>query len=545
MDSRPRRPLLEALAIVALVLLVHRLVSLGESFLIGSFDDDGVYAVLGKALAEGHGYHSLHLVGSPVQVKYPPGWPAVLALLWLVTGGAPGVLRAVQWLNPLAIAATAGLLWHLARGNRPTEWGLPLLLIVTPVLLHPVIQYTAIPLVEPWFMLGWAGALVLWERSAALDPRPRTAVLAATGLVIAAAVLFRTQAIVLLPAFALALLVRKPGWKPALLALAAAVLPLAAWRLYHSALMARGPLPDLPDEGSYVSWFPVGDPGAWEALLRSVGTNLQFYTMFTGGLLATPGGIPGTAAVGLTLGGMVVAGCWLVRREPLLSVAVLSSLLLVLVWPYSQDRLLLSSLPFGGLLLLRALEPVSGRLPVRSRRWVNVAAVVAVTVIAFRQADIHRDVVTAAAESRRPRMYTSGYQILENSRFIALRGRWILEHTRRADRIMIDRPAAVYLYTGRQAVPPSPSESRLASSVFSEPGRYLARRILHDSLSVIILAFPKPGIQRDIVTIIAYCPGVITWGGVEPGDSPFLYRVRRDEICLAPIAAQPAEPPAP
>jgi hypothetical protein len=539
---RTHRYLAEALAVAGLVLFVHRLASLGEGYLIGSFDDDGVYAVLGKALAEGKGYHSLHLVGSPVQVKYPPGWPAVLAVLWGLTSTAEGVLRAVQWLNPLAVAATAALLWWLARGIRLVEWGPALLLIVTPLLLHPVVQYTAIPLVEPWFMLGWAAALVLWQRSSGLDDRPCAWTLAAVGLVIASTVLFRSQAVVLVPAFVIALLLRRPGWKPAAVAMAAMLVPLLLWRAYHAGLVVAGPVADLPDETSYASWFALGAPGAWDRLAGSIGYNVRFYTMYTGGLLATPGGLPGILVVAALLLGIVAAAGWRWRREPLLALSVILGLGLVMLWPWSQDRLLLSSLPFGGLLVLTALSARLERLPARVRRWMNVAALTGVALVAVRQADIHRDVLTAAAEYRRPRMYTAGYQILENSRFIAQRGRWILAHTGRSEHVMIDRQAAVFLYTGRQAVPPNPSESRLAPSVFEAPGRYLASRILRDSVALIILALPKPGIQRDIVTILAHCPGVLTWAGVEPGDSPFMYRVRRDEACLTPIASQPVRP---
>ena len=504
------------MVMAGLVLLVHRLVSLGEGYLIGSFDDDGVYAVLGKAIAEGKGYHSLHLVGNPVQVKYPPGWPAVLALLWRITGSADGLLRAVQWLNPLAVAVTAGLLWSRARRARQVEWGLGVLLILVPLLLHPVIQYTAIPLVEPWFMLGWAGALVLWARSADLEGRRRALGLAATALVIAVTVLFRSQAIVLVPAFGVALLLRRPGWKQSLVAIAVMLLPLVLWRAYHRGLIARGPLADLPDEGAYASWFAWDEAGGWGALAQSVGYNLRFYTMFTGGLLGTPGGIAGSAVVAVALLGMTLAAFWLVRREPFLALSVLGSLVLVMLWPWSQDRLLLSSLPFGGLLLLTALAPSLARLSARARRWVSVGALIGVSLVVFRQADIHRDVLTAAAEYRRPRMYTAGYQILENSRFIAQRGRWILTHSRRGEHVMIDRQAAVYLYTGRQTVPPSPSESRLAPSVFEAPGRYLASRILRDSVALIILALPRPGIQRDIVTILASAPGRSPGPGLNP-----------------------------
>src|SRR3954470_24300485 len=49
---------------------------------VGVIDDDAVYSVTAKALAEGRGYRLINLPGAPPQTKYPILWPAVLSLLW-------------------------------------------------------------------------------------------------------------------------------------------------------------------------------------------------------------------------------------------------------------------------------------------------------------------------------------------------------------------------------------------------------------------------------------------------------------------------------
>src|SRR5262245_12078008 len=59
----------------------------------GAYHDDGVYVITAKSLAEGHGYRLLHLPGQPRQTKYPPLFPAVLALFWRLYPDYPANLR--------------------------------------------------------------------------------------------------------------------------------------------------------------------------------------------------------------------------------------------------------------------------------------------------------------------------------------------------------------------------------------------------------------------------------------------------------------------
>jgi len=61
---------------------------------------------------------------------------------------------------------------------------------------------------------------------------------------------------------------------------------------------------------------------------------------------------------------------------------------------------------------------------------------------------------------------------------------------------MADAPAAVYLYTGRKTAAAAPAEPAFAPSVFQVPGRYLATRILADSLTVIVLGSRGVGSRR-------------------------------------------------
>ena len=49
--------------------------------------DSAQYLSLGRALAEGVGYRDTHLPTTPIHLHYPPGFPLLLAGVWLVFGG--------------------------------------------------------------------------------------------------------------------------------------------------------------------------------------------------------------------------------------------------------------------------------------------------------------------------------------------------------------------------------------------------------------------------------------------------------------------------
>jgi hypothetical protein len=62
--------------------------------------------------------------------------------------------------------------------------------------------------------------------------------------------------------------------------------------------------------------------------------------------------------------------------------------------------------------------------------------------------------------------------------------------------------------------------------VFGVPGRYLAERILADSVTVVVSA---PALEQDVLTIARSCPRVLAR---DPSALAVYFRVTRDETCL-------------
>jgi hypothetical protein len=533
---RAPSPALEAALVAAVVAAVHLVASLSPAFFVGALSDDGVYTVLGRALAEGHGWHSMHLIGAPVQVKYPPGFPALLSALWLLAGSLRGLQRIIGVLHPCVIGVSAGMLWWLGRARLGVPRSLLALGVCLPLLLESSIEYYSIILSEPWLILGWAGTLLLWSVVERSEPGTgRLTALSLTGGLIALTTLFRNQAVVLIPAFGVALFAGRYTGRERLAALAACLGPLLAWQWYLHGLISRGPVSSLPDEGPYVDWIATGGSGLLRAAVTVIASNATSY------LNQFAPYVTGVRWLGLTLvallfTGLIFGTVAVIRRQPLLSLSALGGAALVLVWPFAQDRLLLPVLPFLGLASGAAIAPRLSAWPPRRGVLLVVASVAALTLMMIRQVEVRREAISAVVERRAPRIFTPGFVLLLNSRFIVHASAWIRAHTGSTDHVMVDNNAGIYLYSGRPTVPASPSESRLRPSVFARPGHYLASRILSDSVQWILIGVPNPGILRDIDTVAARCPSVLSWAGNSQNDARHLYRVVPDTACLGLLA---------
>ncbi|HEY6207502.1 MAG TPA: hypothetical protein VIW28_00455 [Gemmatimonadales bacterium] len=527
-----RRVLAEAVVAGLVVGAVHLLFRLSSTFLVGALNDDGVYVTLGKAIAEGAGYRSIHLVGAPVQVKYPPGFPLLLAIPWTLAGSLSAVRATIAVLNLAATAAAAGLIWWVGRVRlRVAPWPLAVCAAST-FLLEGTIQYFNIPLSEPYLVLGWAAALVIGYPlfdAGPLDAR-RVGRAVALGLVLAATTLFRSAGIALLPAVLLALALHR-RWRETALCAAALLLPLIAWDTVHAAWIARGPVSSSPEELSYVRWLGVNGPMALLSYpAKTIAANgVEYVPKLASYLFSSQ--VVGVGIVGIAIlaAGLACVRLW--RSHTDLVLTVIAACALTLLWPFAQGRLLLPLLPFLGLLVATTVDAGVRHSPARVN-WILPAVLgLAALAMASRQVQLR----AAAERALRtgvlppPQDLSPTLTLAVRSRFIDQVVRWVRANTTPDDRVMVDAPPAVYLYTGRRTVVAQPTESRLTPSVFSVPGRYLAERILADSVTLVVWAPPAPGLQSDILTIQDRCPGVLER---KPSDFPAYFRVVRDERCL-------------
>jgi len=478
-----------------------------RDFTVGTFQDDAQYAVLAKSIREQHTYRNLNFPGRPPELKFAPGWPAVLALAWKPGASGAVNLERLRWVNlvltgPLAgVVAVAGM----------EVFGLPAALsavVAVASVAAPAEQtWWTIPMSEPLCLALLALGLVLAVRG-------RTGGAAAA---LAAAVYVRSIA----APFLLALVIvewGRRGWKGALRpALIGAVL-LAPW-IVHVAGQRHAVPPVLAGAGygSYAAFYGQGlvaDPGTMLFTVPVV--NAPMIAQALGQALLGWHWAPAAVelVLGLTIVGLVgMAG----RTRPAFALGLGLYVLTVLLWPFPQeDRFVGSVWP---LLLLAAVAAL--RWP--RVRWA-VAGVAALTaILGFAQAK--------GIERHRQRS-ASTLALLDSLRPLLPPGKLVAT----------SNPPLVYLQLGN----PTVVSWRERSYRWYREGYWSTAWGLGDDLWAIIRAYhpdyliiERRGAEGRYAagSLIRQCPGVLAqvWGTAA---GEFLFAVHGGIAC-APVTVKP------
>ncbi len=132
----------------------------------GMLLDDAVYVAQGKAVAQGN-YRMLSLPGEPAQIKYPPLYPLLLSVVWMLAPSYPENLPAlalVSWLLlPVALGAVYWVLRDMVGGA--VACGVCCVVALTPCVVFGAVNtlselaYVAV-LMAGLKVLGMAGETV-------------------------------------------------------------------------------------------------------------------------------------------------------------------------------------------------------------------------------------------------------------------------------------------------------------------------------------------------------------------------------------------------
>jgi len=199
---------------------------------LGVWHDDAVYWVSAKSLADGGGYRILNLAGAPAQTKYPPLYPLLLSLVWRIAPAFPGnapLLMLVQW-SMLPLLVVLLWLWFRQIGFADSiAAGLTAVVGLCPM----TTMFATTCLSEIPFVSAVLATLLVLGSSSRLTAK--RAMLA--GICAAAAVLMRTNGIVLAAAVPIAMLLpwRRSRFRAALAFLAPVLVAFAGWQLWCDA----------------------------------------------------------------------------------------------------------------------------------------------------------------------------------------------------------------------------------------------------------------------------------------------------------------------
>src|ERR1019366_9667586 len=91
----------------------------------GILQDDGVYLIDGKALAQGDGFRILSLPAQPYDTRYPPLYPLYLSLAWRAVPSYPANLAVAVMLSWMCLPVVLLLGYRMCVGQRfsvPITW---------------------------------------------------------------------------------------------------------------------------------------------------------------------------------------------------------------------------------------------------------------------------------------------------------------------------------------------------------------------------------------------------------------------------------------
>lgn len=427
-------------------------------YMVGSFQDDGTYVILGRALATGAGYRYLHLPGLPAATHFPPGYPAYLALLWRFAPHFPGNVLTFEHGNDLLLGLAAVLGFFLARSARlSTPWACAVALLGT--ISIPPLALASMVLSESAFLAVVLAALLGAERIAkgtgvggrrsgvGNDDSFRLACFA--GVLCGAVMLVRSIGGVLLPAAVGVYLVRRQ-WRAALGFAAGAIVTVLPWQLWvwtHNSQLA----PILQGEyGSYAAWLmgPIHRHGvgfAWDTVRRKPVDLIALFAvqLAPGWPLFIKGVALAVFAVLLAYGAVVLA-----RRLPVTAAFGALYFIVVLLWPFPPFRFVWAMWMLIVLVLAVAAESIWKWRPATqgARGW-RVTGLVAAAAITL--CFVRYDVL-----GYRHHWWNTMQTSLTVHREARLA--WLADHPDLPGPTASDIEPTLYLYTGRVGVPCSP-----------------------------------------------------------------------------------------
>jgi hypothetical protein len=499
---------------------------------LGRLYDDVVYLSVGKSIAEGHGYRSAQLVGTPVHAKFPPLLPAVYALGWTTFGTLDAVAQMAAWLSITIVAASAAMLWWLARHELQIGPACGALFVIVPLLTDRTMFYFTGAASEPWMLLGWVTALLLVRRLTriAADDWSAPVTAMALGLTLAATALVRTQGIAIGAAVLVALGISRVGARVVLIAVVAAIVPLATWNIWHAVMMAHGPLSPLPDQRSYLSWIPTNSVTSFSRFaIAMVRTSVPLYWSNLAEILVGWRSAKTLLLAAAFMGSGLVGTVMLARKFPAMAASLAATLVVLVIWPYVQDRLLTPVLPVLGVAGAFALDRTLTRTPPLVQR----GAIAGVTLLTITLAAMNARVRVGSARGAPNSPYGRAMTEIVG---------WVEQNTPANDHIMTAWGGVIYLRTGRRTSISNPEEPMLGSGVLDAPYRFYATRLLADSIDHVIIWDRAPGRAAAWLRALgSRCPGALT--EMAPAETTFsapsdvhYYRIRRDLPCVVELA---------
>ena len=463
---------------------------------VGVFYDDAHYVILGRSIALGEGYRYINLPGAPAATHFPPGYPALLALFWRISPTFPDNIALFKMSNAILLGGVALGAYWFARARLGLSRPSAAIAALGGTITIPALVLSSAVMSEVLFLAILFPWLVLAEDSVARSSIKRAAIV---GMGAGVLCLIRSHGFVLIPALLIVLLIRR-SYRDAAVAALAGILVIAPWVWWVTSNDPLMPVTVRGQYGSYSGWLVEGvrADGAG-ILIRAIRDNaITMYAVVARSFSLLQNGVLDGLAVASVMV-LFIAGLLEFRTRAQVTLAfILLYLVSLLIWPFSPLRflwgvwpLLVTAMVCGAVVLWRSASSRQRRLTEARVAVAAVATVVVVGALVFNVQGYRNAWWATVSRTFAPR--------------IQAQLAWVNEKTGRDDVIVADDEAAVYLYTGRRAVPAS---EFTVSQYFhprtaAEQARHLAR-ILDAFQPTYVVAWTRSGL--DAAEVLATAP---------------------------------------
>lgn len=421
-------------------------VALVDGLPVGVTNDDGMYVILAKSLATGHGYRWLNLPGTPAATHFPPGYPAVLALLWRVAPAFPANVVLFKLANALFMTVAAAATFSLSRTRLELSDAAAAALTLGATLGIPMLTLSTIVMSEALFLAFLMPTLLVAERLC--DEKGRLADVFALACLAALATLVRTHGVALIAAIMLVLVLRR-RYREAALVTGVVFAILGPWQLATSIYSSGLPSAMRGNYESYGAWLAAGFRADGVALAgRTIArTTSELASMFATLVAPSLPGVIRLAGLVALLASFVVGARELWRRAPVTAAFLGFYIAIVVVWPFSPTRFVWGVWPLVILLpALAARRALAWRPPASAGQTLRIASLVSCALLAC-------GYTTYNVRGYRHQWWSSiPRSVASADRELIV---WIGTHVPRDAVVATEVESAVYLYTGRKAVPVS------------------------------------------------------------------------------------------
>jgi hypothetical protein len=465
-----------AITLAAVMTAILTIYILRLNHVAGQMVDDAYYVMLAKVLSDGDGYRLVSSATTAMVPLYPPGFPAVLSLMFHLSPQFP---QNIWLLKSVSIAAMLGvglLTYAYVRRRRMSQELSACVAIAVTLTPAFVFLATSTVMSECVFTLAQLATVLLLHRSIETSDVGRgRAFTIGAALTAAATVLVRSAGLGLVLAACLWLL-KERLWKHAALFTAVTSICLLPWIVYSSVygptpgerMMHGGSIVYSYGEQIWMRW--AGDPGSGTVTLRDfparVTTNIiDVSTRAVGGVflptlfrgpaesgeeVVALGGAAGvgrgsmgtataTMAISLGLSALVLIGFIQTARKSVTVAELLVpvSLGITFLWPFWTFRFVMPLTPYLYFYLIAGMRTVA---PVRIGRLALLC------VVGLHVSDHVRYIV----EARRPQR-SDDVSWLVQARETEAVLTWVNRHGGEGV-IATTNPALVYLRTGHRTV---------------------------------------------------------------------------------------------